>query len=549
MLIEKKLFYTFLVLFFLSPILVNAQVVWDSPTNPVLQFLSRQAQKGNIKLKDLILPLSRKTIAEELQYLADSIQTLSATERSELEFYKIEYSEFNTGIRDSTTFLRKGQYGRLRMLTVNSTNFMLRGDPVIGFETFQGGEKSILKDSRGFQFWGHAGKNITFQGYFTDITESGTLIDTLKQFTNETGIVRTTNIKPDSKALNYSETRGSITYSGNNFSISLGKDQILWGYGENGRLIMSDKSPSYPFVRLDYQPVKWLKFNYTHAWLHSGIIDSTRTYSKDNSVYGDVRELYVPKFMATHSLTFFPLKGISLSMGESMVYSDRLDVGYLIPVMFFKAYDQSASRYKISTGSNGQFFFQASSRNNIPNTHMYGSLFIDEIRMSEVFNKAKSRNQIGFNIGASVTDAFVDYLTLGLEYTRINPFVYQNLIPAQAYTNQNYLMGDWIGQNADRLTAWIKYNPLPRLNTSIQLNYIRKGEDGSLEDQYYAEPQPGFLTGPITKQKQLLFQVKYEIIHQLRVYGSYMKQAGIIRPILQPKALANEFRFGISYGL
>lgn len=549
MLINKKPVYTFLVLFFLSPILTNAQVVWDSPSNPVLQFLSRQAQKGNIKIDDFILPLSRKTIAAKLQYLTDSVQTLSATERSELEFYKIEYSEFNVGIRDSTTFLRKDQYGRLRFLTVNSKNFLVRGDPVIGLETYQGSGKSIFKNSGGLQFWGHAGRNISFQAYFADITESGTLIDTLKQFTNETGIVRTVNIKPDSKTLNYSEIKGHVTYSGSNFSISLGKDQILWGYGENGRLIMSDKSPSYPYLRLDYQPLKWLKFHYAHAWLQSGIIDSARTYSKDNNVYGDVRELYVPKFMATHSLNFFPLKGVSLSIGESMVYSDRLDIGYLIPVMFFKAYDQSASRYKISTGSNGQFFFQASSRDNIPNTHIYGSLFIDEIRVSEVFNKAKSRNQTGFNIGASVTDAFVNYLTLGLEYTRINPFVYQNLIPAQAYTNQNYLMGDWIGQNADRLTAWVKYTPLPRLNTSIQLNYIRKGEDGSIEDQYYAEPQPAFMTGPVTKQKQLLFQVKYEIIHQLRVYGSYMKQAGIIRPILQPRALANEFRFGISYGL
>lgn len=526
----------------------TAQSVWEDPKNTIHQFLSRQAQKGNIEITDFILPLSRKEIATDLAILKDSVHKLSVTEQKELDFYLREYSEFSGRIIDTTTFLKKDTFGRWRFLSINTSNFLLRGDPVINLETMQGREKSILRNSAGIRFWGHAGKNISFQAYFTDITESGKGIDTVKQFTNETGIVRTSNVNPDANTLNYTSLRGNLTYSWGNGSVSIGNDQLQYGYGENGRIILSDKAPAYPFIRLDYQPVKWGRFHYAHSWLHSAIIDSNRTYPKGNSIYGAERELYVPKFMATHSLNFFPVKGLALSIGESMIYSDRLDAGYLIPVMFFKAYDQYASRYKINSGSNGQFFLQASSRDHLPNTHLYGSLFIDEIRLSEIFNKAKSRNQIGFNIGASVTDLVVPYLTLGMEYTRLNPFVYQNLVPAQTYANQKYNLGDWIGENADRLTAWVKYNPLPRLITSIQLNYTRKGKDGSLEDQYYAEPQPAFLAGGATIQKQMLVEIKYELINQLRLNASYLKQAGIIRPQLQPKALANEFRFGVSYG-
>jgi hypothetical protein len=544
----KRIVYSILIIISCVPALSFGQVVWERSNNTVIPFLSRQAQKGNISIDDFILPLSRKTIAEKLQNLADSIQKLTEIEREELQFYQKEYSEFNPS-RDSTILLKRDQHGRLRFLTVNNGDNLLRGDPVIGLETFLGKGKSIIKSSSGLQFWGHIGKNLSFQSYFSEITEYGTLLDTIKQFTNETGIVRTANINPGSNMLNYTELRGHVTYAMPNGSLSFGKDQILWGYGENGRIIMSDKSPAYPYLRLDYQPAKWLKFHYAHAWLQSGIIDSARSYYKNNDIYGDVREMYVPKYMATHSLNLFPLRGISLSLGESVIYSDRLDVGYLIPIIFFKAYDQYASRYKISTGSNSQFFFQASSRNNIPNTHLYANLFIDEIRLTEAFNSAKSRNQFGFNIGASVTDLFANYLTVGLEYTRLNPFVYQNLIPTQNYSNHNYLIGDWIGQNADRITAWVKYNPKARLNTSIKFNYIRKGELGSLEDQYYAEPQPKFLSGSIDAQKQLLVEIKYEIINQLRIYGFFMKQAGIINPVLQPSAIANEFRFGITYGL
>ncbi len=336
-----------------------------------------------------------------------------------------------------------------------------------------------MKWANGLTFWGHAGKNFSFQAYFEDITETGTGIDSIRRYTPAEGIVRTVTL--NQRSINYSRFKGNITYAWKNGSISAGKDQILWGYGENGRMVLSDKAPAYPNIRFDYRPLKWLQFHYTHAWLQSGIIDSARNYSKGNGVYGDKREFYIQKFLASHSLNFYPVKGLSFSLGESMVYSDQLNIAYLIPLMFFKAYDQYESKYNVPSGSNGQFFFQASSRNHIPKTHVYTTLFIDEIRTSEIFNSAKSRNQLGFNAGASVTDLIIPYMTIGMEYARINPFVYQNLIPAQSYASQNYTLGDWIGQNADRLTAWAKYNPAPRLSMRMQLDYIRKGRDGSVK--------------------------------------------------------------------
>lgn len=549
---KRKLFFRFsLILILLNQLTysnLKAQIIWENPKLPVHNFLSRQAQKGNINITDFILPLSRKEISQQLIVLKDSAHQLSDIEKKELSFYLREYTEFNPVKADSSTFLKKDQHGRWRFLTIDDGNFVLRGEPVIGMESTFGQGKAILKNSGGLQFWGHINRNISFQAYFTEINEFGNGIDSLKQFSNETGVVKTQNIDPKSRMLNYSNFRGSITYDIGKASVSLGSDQLQWGYGENGRMVMSDKAPSYPFIRLDYQPLKWVKFHYAHNWLQSAIIDSARTYNKGNQIYGTERELYVSKFMATHSLNFFPITGLALSLGESIVYSDKLNVGYMIPIMYFKAFDRSSSRYNINSGSNSQFFFQASSRNHLRGTHFYTTLFIDEIRMSEVFNSQKSRNQIGFNVGASVTDLLVPYLTIGAEYTRINPFVYQNLIPAQNYTHQNYLIGDWIGQNADRFTSWIKYNPIPRLNTKIRFDYIRKGEDGRLEDQYYAEPQPKFLSSKVESQKQLLIEAAYELINNLNIKASYYKQAGIIRPNLQPSAVPNEFRFGLTYG-
>ena len=528
----------------------NAQVVFENPNHPVYQFLARQAQKGNINFDDLIQPVSRKEISTLLHYLQDSVTTLSVKEKKEVAFYLNEYSEFNSDYRDSTHYIwGKDQYNNRALLLVKKDDFIFRADPALTYEYTAGRNKGVFKQGTGLAFWGQAGKHWSFQAYFQDINESGKGVDSLKRFSPETGIQRTANLNNKSTTVNYSDVRGNVTYAWKNGSISIGKDQILYGYGQEGRLILSDKAPSYPYLRLDYSPLKWLHFNYVLASLQSGIIDSARTYNKGNSLYGNYREVYVPKYMASHSLNFLPIKGLELSVGESMISSDQFDPAYLIPILFYKAYDQYASRYKITTGSNGQFFFQVSSRNHIPKTHLYATLFIDEIRLETAFNSATSRNQLGFNIGISHTDLFIPYLTAGLEYTRINPFVYNNLIPAQTYTSQTYLLGDWIGQNADKVIAWLSYNPFPRLITTAQLIYVRKGMEGTLLDQYFAEPQPKFLQqGPVQSQTQISLEAKYELIHRLYLRLAYQHQRGVIEPTVQTSAVPNQVSIGVNYG-
>lgn len=537
------------ILFVLSSFVGFAQVVYENPNNPVYKYLSRQAQKGNIEYNDLIQPISRRDIAAYLTTLQAMQESLSSREQKELAFYQQEFSEFNEDFADTTTFFKKDQYNRWRFLSVKTKDFFLRGDPALTFETYQGGGKNVFRTATGLTFWGHAGKHIGYQFYFQDITDKGDGIDSLHRFTPETGIIRTANIKYGAKTVNYSNFKGYISYSWNNGSVSVGQDQMTWGYGQMGKVVLSDKAPAYPQIRFDYQPLKWLRFNYMYAFLNSAVIDSAKTYNKGNDLFGTDREVYASKYFVSHTLTFLPAKGLSLSVGESMIMSDSFEAGYLIPIMFFKAYDQYHSRYRLSTGSNGQFFFNVSSRNFIPKTHLYASLFIDEIRTGSIFDKEKSRNQLGYTIGATRTDVGLQYLTLGAEYTRINPYVYNNLIPAQTYTNQSYLLGDWMGQNADRIVAWATYNPIPRLTTTVQFNYIRKGKDGDLFDQYWAEPQAKLLEeGPVETQKQFLIQANYELVHKLYLKTSYQHQTGVIRPLEQTNAVPNEFRLAVSFG-
>lgn len=503
---------------------LSAQVVYENHRSEIYNYLGRMAQKGLIYFDDHIRPLSRVYIGACLDSLSKQPGQLTAIEKEELAFYLQEFQDqkdtTTSKVTEQLSWFKKDPNGRFRMATAIGKNASLYFDPTITGSQVGGTNKSYNQRSTGLRVWGRLGKQFAFQFAYQDVLLKGRGYDTTGVLGPETGYNRkdTTVFK----SLNYSQFRGSLSYSFKNGSVTIGQDHLLWGYGENGRTVLSDKAPSFPFIRLDYQLFPWLQFHYTHAWLNSRMIDSTNSYPSENGgLYGGDRILFVPKYFATHSIKIKAMKGLDISLGESIVYSDRMNAGYLIPVMFFKLYDNIANNSDIRGGSNGQLFLMASSRNQLKNTHLYGTLFIDEIRQSTMFNRNKSRNQLGFNIGASVTDVLVPYLTLGVEYTRVNPFVYRNLYQAQNYTHQGFTMGDWMGNNFDRFILSVRHTPIPKLKLQMRYQVVRKGGSGSLADQYFAEPQPRFLFNQAPTQKEFFFRASYEWLNNLTFTGWY----------------------------
>ncbi len=507
------------------------------------------AQKGLVKFDDNIQPLSRVYIGQCLDSLQNRSGLLNAIEKKELLFYKKEYNDqyfIQSKLPNKIAYLKQDASDRWRAFSAIGKDFILRADPVITSAIFQGTNKKVVQSSSGIKLYGYAGAHWGFYFSYNDVNEKGTGLDTLRQNNPETGIAG--RIAENKKSQNFSELRAGISYSWKTGSVSFGQDNLLWGYGENGRIVLSAKAPTYPYIRLDYQPLPWLKFNYTHAWLNSNILDSARSYGTGVPTYGGIRQFYISKFMAAHSIQITPIKGLDLTFGESMVYSDRLNVGYFIPVIFFKAYDNLINNDNINAGSNGQIFMQASSRNNLPKTHLYATLFIDEIRISTIFDKLKSRNQVGITIGGSITDVFTPYLTLGIEYTRINPFVYKNLLPAQNYSSNNYVLGDWIGNNADKLMYTIKYTPVPKLKCLLRYQSIRKGGAGTTDQQYFQQPQPGFLFDRQFNQKEWFARISYEWINSLYLTGN-ISSLKTDDYLTGKSSTQRVFSLGLNYGL
>lgn len=521
---------------------VNSQVN-ETANSSVYDYLYRMAQKGLIKWTDYQLPVDRKSISSAINELFAKQDKLTKVEYRELNFYRQEYL-FDDSLNNEKIIFKKDAFNRFRAAKFEEGGAKIFVDPLIGLQFSKAGDKNIRHYFSGIRLAGYFGKRWGFNFAFRDNTEKGDSLPHTGSFSPAEGIVPTIQ-RPE--LVNYSSFNYNIGYRWSNGSLTAGQENLSWGYGIGGNIALSGRAPSFPFIKFDFQPWNWLHFNYFHGWLQSNIIDSARSYNTGTGISNSTREVYYPKFIAHHSLTITPIKGLDISIGESMVYGDKLDFAYLVPINFFKVYDQYNSNYNINAGGNAQFFGFISSRNHLKKSHIYAQLFIDEIRVSKVFNSREKRNQLGYTFGINRTDLFLNYLTAGVEYSRINPFVYNNLIPTQTYRNHSYSLGDWMGNNADRIYLFAQYVPLPKLRIKFWYQKIRKGENGTLDQQYNQTPQPPFLFKKLFDFNETGFSARYEPINRLmitmelnKIHTQYMRDAS---------SRQSGLRFGVSYGL
>ena len=555
------------------------QTVYEPLYNDVYSFMDKMAQKGIIEFDDQIKPVARKYIAEKLTEVVSKQSSVSSglteIEQEELEFYlkdfgierelksemsnvksekfipnqTAKYETINAeGVKvkkSSMTLFSKDPFGRFRLFSYSDSLFKVNVSPILGFKFGSNDGKSNTHFWSGAYFYGYLGNAIGFSFDYRDNAENGDNIDMKKLFTPVTGI---TPLSRSPKSVQYSEVHTTLSTDWNWGSFTVGKDFLQWGYGESGQLVLSRKAPSFPFIRLDVKPVKWLQFNYFHGWLSSDVIDSNYVYASSREGYN--RILFRTKYFASHTLTITPLKGLDVSFGESIIYSDRLEISYLMPLMFFRLADHYLSRQNNNAGGNSQFFLQVSSRNHLKNTHLYGSMIIDEIRTSGIFNPKTQRYQLGYMLGGSVADLPVDNLTLTLEYTKIYPFTYEHYIPTQTYENASYNLGDWIGSNADLFYGSIKYKFIRGLQLKLWGQYARKGSRGTA-DQQQELPQPPFLFGVRNNYSYYGAEIKYEITHELFAKAEFQHTKTTLQQIDKSflDNSKNEFYISVYYGL
>ena len=341
------------------------------------------------------------------------------------------------------------------------------------------------------------------------------LLSQPEYFTLETGGVYKIN-EGGRKGGDWSEMRGGLNISWKWGSFGIMKDFFTWGNNYHGSNILSGHAPSFPYIQLHLKPAKWFEFNYIHGWLSSKVIDSTRSYYVDD-IY---RIVYHNKYIAANMFTLRPWKRLNISFGNSIIYSGDINPAFLIPFMFFKSVDHS-SYFSNHAGSNAQMFFDISSRQ-IKHLHLYITLFIDELKMSRIFN-SEEHNFTSWKFGFRLSDFPVQNLAFTGEYTMTQPGTYQHLISTTTYTSNRYNMGHYMRDNSQEIYGAISWKPIRGLWLNTSFTLAEHGDDIIYGDVSGSDIiKVPFLKNKTWQNYQFEFKARYEVVSNIYFWLQYL---------------------------
>lgn len=494
----KKLFFIVTALF-LTPQLFTQVVYYDILNHPVYEFLDELADQRIIELNTVIKPFSRKLIAEKLHEADLKGESLNKRQQKDLNFF---LQDFNKELLPDKNYRKRHD-----LFYHKDSLFTLSVNPILGIQFWNGKNGSAYHRWNGGKFFAYAGDHFGIYASLRDNHEDRKLSSP-----------HYLDLRPGAKyksGQDYSEMRGGITWSWKWGTIGLIKDYFEWGNFVLYPNIFSAKPPSITHIKLNLKPVKWFEFNYIHGWLVSEVIDSSRSYYFTNSYGTNYREVYRQKYLAANMFTFIPLKGLFISAGNSIIYSDNgIQPAYLIPVFFYKSVDHtmggSNSNY---AGQNSQLFFDLSFRM-INHLHLFFTAFYDDLSVARFFKKDEW-NFYSIKGGIQLSNLIPNFL-LSAELLRTNPLVYKHIIPTTTFESNLYNLGHYLQDNSRNLYIELVYKPVRGLRLAMSYNLAQHGPDyESLGTKRVGLP---FMETVEWEQQQLGFRLDYELLNDLFLF-------------------------------
>ena len=547
-----------LIIGFLIAGMTYSQVVYEDINNTAIyEFLDELANLRVVELNSVVKPYSREYIARKLTEAAfqlgirneeSGVQLRINNEElkikvskrlvKELMFYLQDFqlekplqkakdssrvtrhaSRMADDYNHKLSFLFKKQPNMV--VALNPLGFHYKDSlftyslrPILGVQWMTNENAAEYHRWWGGSMFGYIGKNFGFYANIRDNNES-TPMAKPAYFTQTHGEVYKNMEKG---AVDYSEMRGGIIASVKWGSIGILNDRVAWGYNYHGANILSGKAPAFPYIQLHLNPVKWFDFNYIHGWLNSNVIDSSRSYYTD-CVY---RQVYRNKYIAANMFTFIPWRGLNLSFGNSIIYSDiNVNPLYLIPFLFYNSVDATRTNYVDNASSNSQLFFNISSRQ-IRHLHLYVALYIDEWKTSRLFTKDQ-HNFTSLKAGFRLTDLPVQNLELTAEYTRTQPMTYDHYIAAITFASNYYVLGSYLRENSQEIYIALAWRPLRGVLINTSYTLAQHGDEIRYRNNAgYAVDGIPFLKNKTWQNSAFELSARYEFINNGYFFLQYL---------------------------
>ena len=482
----------------------TAQVVFVPLDNDVYDFLERMEIKNAATISKSIKPISRKNVIKNLLkiYESENYNVLNKYEKKRLKKYikEFSYEEKFLNSQRNINVDKKWKLFNFPYKFYYEDNF-LAFNPVFRIKhRMNESDISYFSEDNtritgGGRIYGYLGDKIGFYFYGVNNAEWGNEHDIKKIDTSEQAVGAL--ISNDKY---YDEVDAYVSFSTKYADLIVGRFSNYWGCGKTGSLFISDRAPSYPQIMLKAKFGDWLRFIYFHGWLESN--DTTFTYPLDWTE----RKFYKKKYIAAHRLEIKPFRNLKFGLSELIYYGERNpELVYFIPVMLF----WSAQHYTNDQDN----YLNGIDVEWIPTDFckLYGSLMIDEIKLSKIFDKNESHNYVGFQAGSYFVEPFLKGLDFRLEYTHLNPWTYTHKFPINEATSDDYLMGYWTGQNSDNLYFGIDYRLNQKTKISFDCSRYRKGAQDSIKYQYTISPAEKFLYGHQYTKNIFGILLEYEV--------------------------------------
>lgn len=488
----------------------------------IYDFIDELASEQIIEVNSLVRPYSRDKIAQWLSTAKDSIHLLNKRQRDDLFMFINDYAleldslpqayvHWTNKANIMNHYNRKRTYKNTETFSLSlvqpafharTTNgkFKFRVTPILGMDIYANKKGFITKQYYGAELQVDIANHVSIWGSIRDISLNGNRGLKSSYFPTR---YQSNPTAQDSKVIgarltqptfllnlpgyeykeadyggDYSDLRAGINFYTSWGSIGIAKDQVIWGESYRSSNIISGRAPTFPMITLKANPVRWFEINFFHAWLVSNVLDSTDFYV-ENEGYDSEKKHYRQrnKYMAATMLTFMPIKGLNISIGNSIIYGERnINIAYFTPFSFYKSIDHQFTKGTGTENQNSQLFFSISSRN-LKHVNFYASLFADEIKFERFKKSNKESNPISYQFGMRVVNWPIKNLTVTAEYTRSHIITYKHSIANIAYTSNDYLLGHYMGDNSQEIFAEIGYKILKGLEVRAFYSMTDKGLD------------------------------------------------------------------------
>lgn len=463
-------------------------------------FLDELITDGVLTHQTAVRPYTRVQVADMLEQAQKADSTLNARQKKDLAFYLNEFAlERDTMVSNYVQYTDHSTYNLSLAdpqfsYKAKNNSFKLRLRPILGANVMANKKGAILQRWWGAELQMDIANHLSIWGSLRDYSWNGDWLSD-SYFPGPYDKIRGAKIhygnslqapalrnmpgvqyKEASYGGDFSDSKGGInlyTWWG---SIGLQRDNIRWGDAYNSSNILSGRNPAVPMVTIQLTPCQWFQFDYFHAWLVSNVLDSTYYYL-ENTAGSDVPlKNYRPynKFMAANMFTVTPIKQLSVSFGNSVVYAEKtIQAAYLIPIAFYKSLDHLMTKGVRTQNQNSQVFASLSVRP-VDHLQLYGSFYLDEVKFARFKTSNPQNNPISYLVGFNWSGWPVKGLSLKGEFMRSYIACYTHSIDVLDWSSNSYNMGHYMGDNAQSIYTELAYRPMRGVLLKLSYTNDRK---------------------------------------------------------------------------